>query len=401
MKRIFTQSILLVLVMAFWSCSDDIKIPDNLFSKPQSITGLRKVQIKDNLRFGETAIKGIVISDPASRNIEDGIVIVQQEGKEVAIVLELDGSTEQYSLGAEVELNMENAKLSFIDGELTVTNLPASQVKITGKRLAIAPKITNLPTILANAEYWGPILIKLEKVDISGGNSGMLSGELTLDDGIGTVFSTIHPDADFSNNELPDFAEAYVGILRKNDSKVFINPRNIDDIQVGLLELLEDFEDATSSSYDIKTLSFRSGNWLIDGGITAATASDLKNGKQSIRLQGTVGNAKRNGIIEMEFDLKAVKTLRISHGIYPAAAETSNVNPTTLDIEVSKDGGKTYTLVKQVEVDIDRNSPLKTDIINVNAGFSENVRFRIVNSSTPFANNNRPRINVDDILFEF
>ncbi|WP_316809827.1 DUF5689 domain-containing protein [Pedobacter heparinus] len=400
MKRTFTLSIFLLFIASFWSCSDKIDIPDNILSKPQSITGLRKVTVKENMLFGNTNIKGIVISDAQNKNIGNGNIIVQEEGKDAAVILKMESGSEQYPLGAEVQIDLAGTNPVMVKGELVISSLKSSQVTLTGKTVDLSPKVTNLPTLLVNARYWGPILVKLEKVELSGGAAGMLAGELTLEDGIGTVFSNILPEALFSTNQAPDFVEAYTGILRIQDEKFFINPRNLDDIQVGLKELLEDFEAASSSVYDVKTLQFKIGGWIIDGGITANTAADLKTGLQSIRLQGTVDNNTRKGIVTMNFDVKAVKSIKISHGIYPAAAETGNVNPTTLNVEISRDGGNTYSLLEQLEVDI-KSTTLKTNIIPVNAGFSENVRFRIVNSSTPFANKNKPRINIDDILFLF
>lgn len=400
MKRTFTLSIFLLVIVSFWSCSDQIDIPENLLSKPQSLTGLRKVTLTENMVFGTTSIKGIVTSDAQNKNIGNGNIIVQEEGKDAAVILQMESGAEQYPLGAEVQIDLAGASPVMVKGELVISSLKNTQVKLTGKVANVSPKVTNLPTLLINARYWGPILVKLEKVELSGGNGGTLSGEFTLEDGIGTVFSNILPGAVFSSNQAPDFVEAYTGILRIQDEKFYINPRNLDDIQVGLKELLEDFEAASSSVYDVKTLSFKTGAWIIDGGITANTAADLKTGLQSIRLQGTVDNNTRKGIVTMGFDLKAVKSIKISHGIYPAAAETGNVNPTTLNVEISRDGGNTYTLLEQVEVDI-KSATLKTNTIPVNAGFSENVRFRIVNSSTPFTNKNKPRINIDDILFLF
>lgn len=387
-------------IIAFTSCTDRIDIPENVLSQPQSITGLRKVSLQDNMVFGATAIKAIVTSDAQQKNISAGMMIVQEEGKDAAVILQMESGADQYPMGAEVQIDLAHSSAQIVNGELVITSLKSEQVKLTGKTVSVAPKITNLPTLLINAKYWGPVLVKLEKVELSGGNGGLLSGEFTLDDGVGTVFSDILPEATFSDNQAPDFVEAYTGILRIKGEQFFINPRNLDDIQVGLKELLEDFEAASSAVYDVKTLQFKTGGWIIDGGITAGTASDPKNGLQSIRLQGTVGNIKRNGVVTMDFDVKAVKSLKISHGIYPAAAETGNVNPTTLDIEISKDGGLTYSFLDQLEIDI-KSASLKTDVIPVNAAFGENVRFRIVNSSTPFANKNKPRINIDDVLFIF
>src|SRR5690606_13061650 len=146
-------------------------------------TALRKVQLKDNLRFGATAIKAVVISDINSKNIADGTLIVQQEGKDAAVVVKMDGNAGQYTAGSEVEINMEGASLSLENGELIVSGLGAEQVTLTGKTVELAPKVTNLSTVLLNAEFWGPILVKLEKITISGGEEGKLKGELALSDG--------------------------------------------------------------------------------------------------------------------------------------------------------------------------------------------------------------------------
>lgn len=400
MKQLLTKSFFFIIALWISGCAKEVKLPEEVVSAPKTISGLRKVDLDRNFTLGVTSIRGIVTSDPAAGNNEDGTLIVQSENEDAAIVLKLQGSASAFSLHQEVSINLQGASLSIQHGELTVHDLPADQIVPTGKQVSVQPKITNIPTLKKEASFWGPILVRLEKVELQGGSQGKLSGEITLSDGVSTIISPISPSADFSGNERPDFVEAYSGILRISDEEIFIRPRNIKDIQVGLKEMLEDFEQASSTSYDKKSLEFRTGSWTIDGGITASTSADLKNGQQSIRLQGTIGNEKRKGVIQMEFDLIGVQGISVWHGIYPAGAETSNVNPTTFDIEISRDGGKTYTLLQQVEVDI-HSGELKRASAAVEAGFSEPVRFRIVNSSTPFANNNRPRISIDDILFEF
>src|SRR5690606_12082267 len=112
-----------------------------------------------------------------------------------------------------------------------------------------------------------------------------------------------------------------VGLARTIGDELFLMPRNIADVPGGLPVLVEDVELSSNTNYDSKNMNFITGSWLIDGGITATSAADPKNGRQSIRLQGTVGNNNRNGIIAMNFDLKGIKTVAVSHGIYPAAAE--------------------------------------------------------------------------------
>ena len=399
MKYNFIHWVCFFMMLFFGACVKEVKIPDQVESKPSTIGGIRKINLDRNFTFGNTAILGIVTVDPQAGNVHPETLIVQSEDEEAAIVIHLQGDNQTFTLHQEVSIDLKGSLLKVADGELTIENLPLNQIKPTGKIVGLTPKITNIPTIQKEASYWGPIVLRLEKIQLSG-PGGKLSGTLTLDDGVSTIKSDIRSTAVFKEENRPDYVESYTGILRKKDGDIYINPRNLKDIQIGQKELLEDFEEASSTNYNVKTLEFRTGSWTIDGGITASTAADLKHGKQSIRLQGTIGNEQRNGIIAMEFDVLGVQTISVSHGIYPASAETSNVNPTVFDIEVSRDGGKTYTLLRQVEVDI-HSGELKTEKVNVNAGFDEALRFRIVNSSIPFNNNNRPRISIDDIFFEF
>lgn len=400
MNRKLIVCLYCLLSVAFMRCTpDDLEIPDGQPSAPATISHLRKVQLNSNLHFGTTAIKGVIVSDIEAGNIEDNLIVVQEEGRDAAILLEL---SQKNTLGVntEVTIDLNGSELVEENGELKIKNINKDQIKPTGRTVSITPKSTNISSITAEAKYWGPILVRLENLALTGGQDGLMNGLVNLNDGIATLNTQFRNNSIFSSEELPEVAQTYIGIVRVKDETIFINPRNLDDVLALANETIEDFEMATSTNYDVKSLLFKTGSWIVDGGITASTSADLKTGAQSIRLQGTTTNVKRKGILAMEFDLPGVKNIRVSHGIYPAAAETSNVNPTTLDVEVSKDGGATYTLLKQLVVDT-KSTVLITDEVEVKAAKTENIRIRIVNSSLPFSNNNRARINIDDIVFEY
>lgn len=400
MKKLLSTITAWVVLLTFFGCDSKPDIPDYPFSQPTSISGLRRVEVKSDLQFGQTQIVAVVTSDAASKNIEERTVIVQDRIGDAAIVLELTASAQSFLLGDEVTINLEGAQLIERNGELTVTGLSGNQLEKTGNTVQVAAKQTNIPALLANAAYWGPIVVRLDKINIHNDVGNTLSGKLSIDDEIVSIYTQFLSESVFTNEVNPEYVETFIGILRVSGSDIYVNPRNFDDIQVGMLQLIEDFEQATSTDYNTKVMDFVTGSWTISGGITAGTAADPKNGAQSIRLQGTVGNPLREGIIAMEFDLVGVQSISISYGIYPAAAETGNVNPTVFDIEISHDEGATYSLVGTVEVDVDLRE-LRSSTFPINAGFSEKVRFRIVNSSIPFANGNLPRINIDDFVFNF
>src|SRR5690606_14258714 len=136
---------------------------------------------------------------------------------------------------------------------------------------------------------------RLNKINISDNGSTKLSGDLLIDDEIVEIQTRFRDASVFAVETNPLFVESMVGLARIIGDEVFLMPRNIADIQVGLTELLEDFELSSNTNYDSKNMNFITGSWLIDGGITATSAADPKNGRQSIRLQGTVGNNNRNG----------------------------------------------------------------------------------------------------------
>lgn len=393
--------IMVALFSTLFSCKEKVSIPEYPFSEPASINALRKVVLSDNLKFGNTSIIAVVTSDIVNGNIDKRTLVVQDKNFEAAIVISLNKDNDNYFLlDDQVSINLKDAKLEKVDGELRVTNMPNEQITNTGIQNSIQSKSTNIATITKNAQYWGPILVRIDKISITSPNNQTLSGNLKIDDEIIEASSMVLSSATFKEEINPEFVQSFTGIIRQSGEDILINLRNLEDLEVGLSLIIEDFEQATNTSYDKKELSFFTGNWIIDGGITASSSADPKNGKQSIRLQGTVGNDKRNGVIEMTFDYVGVKSVSVSHGIYPAGAETSNINPTVFSLQMSKDQGQTYTEIGSAEIDI--TSRTLTEVtFPVNVGFSQKVRFKIVNVSTPFSNKNRPRINIDDFKFNF
>ena len=393
MKNYLLISMSLILLTFSTGCTNDDSPAIDATSKPESITALRKVQLTDNLKFGETSITGVVISDPSHGNFQSDILAVQQMGATAGILLELTNAV-RYEVGDEVQINLDGSTLHHVDGELRVKNLSAVNVSPTGKKLDIQPRTTDLPTLATETPYWGPILVQIESISFVS-HPTILGGINDINDGVFTAKIAVIESADFYNEEAPEKFDKIIGISRMHNNELIIYPRTSEDLTLAVTEIKEDFENDSSTNYDTKTLDFKTGTWMLSGGITASTAADLKNGGQSIRLQGSTTNENRTGVLAMEFDVEKVKGIRLSHGIYPANAETSNVNPSTIDLEISRDNGATYEFISMFTIDINSDVLITEEVpVQVNAG--EQVRFRIVNSSIPFENNNKPRISIDD-----
>lgn len=394
------QAALLVVLCLWCSCAKEMNTGNYPDPSPASIYNIRRVQMHDALVWGETAIQAVVTSDIMHGNFDSRLLVVQDLNNDAAINIELAAPHTNYTAGDVVIINLKGGGITSQSGELTIVNVPEDQIQLSGERRTVVPKPVSIAALLANAPYWGPLLVKLDKITIHNDQGSSLSGDLLIDDEIAEMKVSFNAGSVFGEQSNPGYVESLIGVVEKKGADWLLRPRNLDDIKLGVSEILEDFEQGSNTNYDSKIMAFATGPWLIDGGITATSTADPKNGKQSIRLQGTVGNANRNGIIAMNFDLKGVKTISVSHGIYPAAAELANINPTVFNLEISRDAGQTYQLVGTAEVDIQSRS-LSTHTFSVDAGFNEPVRIRIVNTSVPFANNSRPRINIDDILFKF
>ncbi|RAV28432.1 hypothetical protein DN748_13700 [Sinomicrobium soli] len=358
---------------------------------------MRKVEIHDGLKFGETSIKGVVISDFSHGNFESEILAVQEAGKLSGILLELTNAI-NYESGEEIDINLDGATLHYVNGELRVKNLSAVNVAPTGNKIDITPHLSDIATIAAESQFWGPVLVAVEEVTFTA-ETGTIGGENTIDDDIVSAKLTVLESADFYNEKAPEGFAQVIGINRTENDVLKVYPRSMEDLALLITELKEDFENDTSTTYDNHNLNLRTGSWRLSGGITAGTTADLKFGSQSIRLRGDLNNELRDGILEMQFDLQGVKGVRLSHGIYPASAEVSNVNPTTLDLEISYDQGSTYEFVASFTIDINSEVLITEEVTLDTADPDQNVRFRLVNSSVPFANNRKPRISIDDVIF--
>lgn len=140
----------------------------------------------------------------------------------------------------------------------------------------------------------------------------------------------------------------------------------------------EDFEAGSKTAYAAANVTCTAGSWNFSNALLGTSASDLKNGSQSARVNTA-------GIISMNFDLTTgLGTVTVSHGMYGSDASA------TWRLEASTDGGSTFTAFVSSTYTASAGS-FSTQVITVN--LTGNVRFRIVNLAASGTN----RINFDDI----
>ena len=267
---------LLAVCLVGGSCTKEIKTGDYPDPAPSSVYNVRRVEIKDDLVFGETSFRAVVTSDITNGNFNNKLLVIQDLNEEAAIGIELSAANTSLLKDDVVTVNLKGARLTNKAGEPVVVNLPLDQIKASGEQKSLTPKSTSIAALLANAKYWGPILVKLDKVTIYNDNSEQLSGDLLIDDEIAEMTVSFKPGSVFAAQDNPGYVESLIGVAYTNGTDWLLYPRSLDDIKVGVSELLEDFEQASNTNYDSKVMNFVTGAWTIDGGITATSTADLR-----------------------------------------------------------------------------------------------------------------------------
>jgi len=141
----------------------------------------------------------------------------------------------------------------------------------------------------------------------------------------------------------------------------------------------EDFEAGTKSSYTAANVTCTAGSWNLNDALLGTSASDRKNGSQSVRMTNT-------GIVSMNFDIiTGVATVDILHAKYGSDANS------TWRLEASTTGGSTWTAY--VSSTITTSSTTLTNQ-SFTLNLTGNVRFRIVKLS-----GSGIRLNIDDIYY--
>jgi endonuclease G len=164
--------------------------------------------------------------------------------------------------------------------------------------------------------------------------------------------------------------------------------------------ITEDFENGVKTSYDVAEANTITGSWSYNGALLGTDKGDIKNGKKSVRIQGTKDNAKRNGNLAMLFDVKHLQSIAIksSFANFSDKQYVTATNPIPLkaswELQVSKDGGKTYTKIGETINETD--TILVSHVFKITDTVAQ--RFIIVNTSE-YNGSNRVRLNFDDITF--
>lgn len=141
--------------------------------------------------------------------------------------------------------------------------------------------------------------------------------------------------------------------------------------------LSETFESGSKTAYAAASVTLTTGSWYFDDALIGTLSTDRKNGTQSARIRNT-------GSVGMSFNFAdGASTVAVKHAAF------STDGSSTWELQVSTDGGSTYTKVGSTVTTSSTTLATATFTVNI-AG---NVRFKIVKTG-----GGTNRINIDDVV---
>lgn len=230
--RPIATSIMLIFLYSMVSCKKDKKIPEQELSPPAKqilisyVKGLsteQLVKIKD-----EGVIRGVVISDASSKNVDNNKTLFLQEGASgngIMVKLQTDHN---FALNDSLEINVFGQTIAKLNGAVVLQDLANDLVKKVGGG-KIMPRETSVRELEAHKKDWEGSLIRISACQLVSDN-GKYSGNLKITDGKARLASHIIEGAILNDQELPKDVRRIVGIVRLNGDEVRLAPINTKEI---------------------------------------------------------------------------------------------------------------------------------------------------------------------------
>jgi hypothetical protein len=173
-------------------------------------------------------IRGVVISDRANGNLIGNNLIIQDASGGIMVRFT---ANHIFSLGEEVEVNVDGKELSEFNGLLQLNNVELSAAVSTGPGIVPAPRVATVAEVIANLEAWESTLVKIEGATISGGNN-YSANNIQVSDGSGTIVLFTRNTATFANTALPTGEVSLTAIISQFNTPQLLL-RNLGDVTGG------------------------------------------------------------------------------------------------------------------------------------------------------------------------
>lgn len=158
-------------------------------------------------------VKGVVISDQCSGNIDAKNVVIQDSTGGIVVRFL---STAGLPVGALVTINAGGVELSEYNGLLQLNNVPNSLAAYS-VRASMPEHVTTIDSILDNFNKWESTLVTINNVTLTGSgttyNSSQNFGNLTMNDGTNTTTLYTRSGANFATFPYPTSAVTLTGIV--------------------------------------------------------------------------------------------------------------------------------------------------------------------------------------------
>lgn len=191
---------------------------------------------KNNLR-GADKIVGVVISNPDSLNLPEGIVVMQETRRKRVrgIILAVENAS-NYKMGDSLIVSITGKKLEKVNGGLQISGLNSADIEVAGTGFIKTPLTVSNLDVIAKPNDYESTLIKIKGGTVSPEPSPTeeLVGDKVFVNGADSLVLHTETNAHFASNKTPANA-SFAGILFIRTQSSGVNqlqlwPRTIDDI---------------------------------------------------------------------------------------------------------------------------------------------------------------------------
>ncbi|HET8828139.1 MAG TPA: DUF5689 domain-containing protein, partial [Pelobium sp.] len=169
---------------------------------------------ESNLR-GAEKIVGVVISNPDSLNLPEGIVVMQEtRSRRIrGIILAVDNAS-NYKTGDSLVVNITGKKLTKIDGSLQITGLTPANIEVAGTGFMKTPLAVSNLSVIAKPQDYESTLIEIKGGTVSPEPTPTddFVGDKVIVNGADSLILHTEPNANFASNKMPSNA-TFAGIL--------------------------------------------------------------------------------------------------------------------------------------------------------------------------------------------
>ncbi len=173
-------------------------------------------------------IRGTLISDVANGNVDARNLYFQDATAGIVVRI---SNNHSFKLWDELEIDISGLTLKKFNGLMQIDQTPNARITKVGVK-AITPRDATISQIIANSESWQSTIVRIANVSITS-SSGKYSGgggNITLNDGTGTVTHYTRSAASFNNSDVPS-GNATMTCIISQFNNIQLHIRNLNDVE--------------------------------------------------------------------------------------------------------------------------------------------------------------------------